>query len=250
MWLVLCDANDISAKWAYNALAGSGLAPLRLITADELSVATYWEHRILGDRTTLRFKLANGIDVRGEQLRGVLNRLYEVPIAHWRFARKADQEYVEQELIAFYLSWLHALPCPVINRPTPQGLSGRWRHESEWVWIALRAGLAVEPYRQSVLDRIDEGKGEKRLAPSGASIKTVLTMGDITSGVPAPPLVEAGCKRLAELAGTELLGVDFMTGGPVPWTFVGANPLPDLMLGGPALIRALLERLTEDRTSA
>jgi hypothetical protein len=243
MWLVLCDANDASAILAYQALRARGIEPLELVVADALSLAEEWEHRIEGDAASVRCRLGDGRSFDSGALRGVLNRLYTAPTAHWRAAAKADQEYVQQELIAFFLSWLNLLPCPVINRPTPQGLCGQWRSESEWVWLAQGAGLPVASYRQSSYDRIDEMKGEKRLLIPGVPTKTVIVVGDAVTGVSVPDEVSAACRRLAKTAGVELLGVDFLHGAAGEWTFAGANPMPDLRHGGPALIDALVGAL-------
>jgi hypothetical protein len=144
MWLVLCDASDASAI-CVSGLACARHRALELVTAEALSLAEEWEHRIEGDSASVRCRLGDGRSFAGEELRGVLNRLYTAPTGHWRAAPKVDQEYVQQELIAFFLSWLNALPCPVINRPTPQGLCGQWRAESEWVWLAQRPVLLGRP---------------------------------------------------------------------------------------------------------
>jgi hypothetical protein len=151
MWLVLCDASDVAALWAYRELRARGVAPLEIVSADDLVLADRWEHRVGEAGASIRIEV-NGLDIVGTRLSGVLNRLYAVPTAHWRSASPADQEYVQQELTALFLSWLHALPCPVINRPTPQGLCGQWRNEAEWVCLAHRAGLPVALYRQSPHD--------------------------------------------------------------------------------------------------
>jgi hypothetical protein len=242
MWLVLCDASDMSGLWVHQELRARGVAPLELITADALSMADYWEHRIAGERASIRFRVDN-LDIAGEQLRGVVNRLYTVPIPHWRSAEQRDRDYVQQELIALFLSWLHALPCPVVNRPTPQGLSGQWRAESEWVLLAHKAGLPVAPYRQGAHDRIDEMKGEKRLVPWGTLVQTVIVVGDTVAGADIPQPLAAACRSLAQLAGTELLGIDFIAGDAGSLTFAGASPMPYLTLGGPALIQGLCRHL-------
>jgi hypothetical protein len=243
MWLVLCDANDASAISAYQALHARGIAPLELVTADALSLAEEWEHRVEGDSASLRFRLGDGRSFEGGALRGVINRLYTVPTWHWRAAAKADQEYVQQELIAFFLSWLNALPCPVINRPTPQGLCGRWRSEAEWVCLAQRAGLPVGPYRASSFDRVDEMRGEKRLLTPSASTRTIIVANGTATEASAPDPVKTACVAFAKEAETDLLGLDFIDGAAGPWTFVGANPMPDLRWGGPALIDAIVEAL-------
>lgn len=243
MWLVLCDASDASATLAFQALRARNIAPLEMITAEALSLADEWEHRIEGDAASVRFRLQDGRAFEGSALRGVLNRLYTAPTWHWRAATKVDQEYVQQELIAFFLSWLNALPCPVVNRPTPQGLCGRWRSESEWVCLAQRAGLPVAPYRQSSYDRIDEMRGEKRLVTPGASTRTVIIVGGTVAGTSVPDDLKEACLRFAKESETSLIGLDFVDGAAGPWTFAGANPMPDLRWGGPTLIDALVVTL-------
>src|SRR3954469_11822581 len=140
MWLVLCDASDASAVWVCQEMRRRGVAPVELLTADDLALADYWEHRVGKDGASIRFR-AGALEIIGDRLGGVFNRLYTVPVPHWQSKPKSDRDYVQQEMVALFLSWLHALPCPVVNRPTPQGLSGQWRCESEWVWLARQAGL-------------------------------------------------------------------------------------------------------------
>ncbi|MGE5337729.1 MAG: hypothetical protein ACM3PU_07865 [Gemmatimonadota bacterium] len=250
MWLVLCDRSDASALWAYQALRARGLAPLELVTADALALGDRLEHRLAGSRTTVSLRAVGGLRIDGDQLSGVLNRLYTVPVDPWRNAAQADRDYVQQELVALYLSWLYALPCPVLNRPTPQGLCGRWRSESEWVWLALQAELPVAPFRQSARDGVDELKGQRRLIAPGQMVLSVIVVGDAVTGGPAPPRIAAACRRLARLADAELLGIDFVVGAAGPWTFAGASPMPDLMSGGNEFIGALIRVLTAERMAA
>jgi hypothetical protein len=131
----------------------------------------------------------------------------------------------------------------VINRPTPQGLCGRWRSEAEWVCLAQRAGLPVGPYRASSFDRVDEMRGEKRLLTPSASTRTIIVANGTATEASAPDPVKTACVAFAKEAETDLLGLDFIDGAAGPWTFVGANPMPDLRWGGPALIDAIVEAL-------
>lgn len=251
MWLVLCDTHDSSAAWAGQRLKARGLQPVEILSADELALSDFQEHRLEGrSGWTLRFRTESGVQVDGSRLHGVLNRLYTVPIGHWRRATAADQSYVQQELVAFFLSWLAALRCPVINRPTPQGLSGQWRLESEWAWLARRAGLPTAIYRQTSRDRIDEAHGERRLVPKGALVNTAIVIGGRVVGPALPPALAAACVRLARLAGTQLLGIDFVRDAQQAWSFAGASPTPDLRLGGEALIGTLLDAMTCNQEAA
>jgi hypothetical protein len=167
----------------------------------------------------------------------VLNRLVTVPYEPLRHLEPEDRDYASQELTAFFLSWLHALPCPVLNRATPQGLSGAWRHRSEWVWLAAQAGLPTPRYRQS-----SSSGGQVRdagITSPASTVATVLVVGRQVVGESAPSSILSGCQRLARLTGTHLLGIEFTADAGGAWTFSGATPQPDLRLGGSALLDAL-----------
>jgi len=239
MWLVLCTSNDAPALWAYQGLEARGLAPLELVSAEMLAYSLRWEHRIGADGVCINITLADGRMIRNDTVRGVLNRLISVPHEHLHLADSADRTYATQELTALYLSWLRALPQPVINQPTPQGLSGQWRHISEWVWLASKAGLPTPEYRQSGNDRVEETLVERKIVPPGTPVNTVIVLAGDVVGVPAPAEICEGCLRLAELSGTSLLGVEFVPDSAGNWTFAGATPHPDLRLGGQALLDVL-----------
>lgn len=240
MWLVLCASSDHSALWAYRGLQVRGLTPLHLISAEMLAYSLRWEHRLQGNGVSLRFTLPDGRIIRSDEVQGVLNRLTYVPISHLQLANPSDREYAAQELLAFFMSWLYALPQPVLNRPTPQGLCGRSRHASEWVWLASHAGLPTPRYRQTSHgdDRMNAARLAGKLVPSGTPVVTLIVVKGQVVGAPAPPAVVSGCRWLAELAESDLLGVEFAQ-APTRWTFAGATPVPDLRLGGSAVLDAL-----------
>lgn len=249
MWLVLCDANDASARWAAARLQTRLRGAVERFTAGELALAEFGEHRIDGSRTTLRFRVEGRPAVDGAAVDGVLNRLCAVPHGHWRRASDEDRAYVQQEMAAFTLSWLHALPCPVINRPSPQGLCGRWRQESEWVVLARRAGLPVGPYRLASTDDLDATRGERRLVRPGMDLRTAVVIGSRTVGA-MPEALVPGCLRLAGLAETDLIGIDFAVDAGGAWTFAGAHPMPDLRAGGDAVVDGLVDVLDRSATTA
>ena len=43
-------------------------------------------------------------------------------------------------------NWLNALPGPLLNQPTPQGLCGNWRHPSAWAVLGecIHAGVVEQ----------------------------------------------------------------------------------------------------------
>ena len=136
----------------------------------------------------------------------MLNRLVCVPFEPLRLAHPTDRDYASQELTAFCLSWLYALPPPVLNRATPQGLAGPWRHRSEWLWLAACAGLPTPLYRETSEDPRDERDGQGRLVPSDTPVQTVFVVADQVVGATLPRHIRHGCRRLAELSHTALLG--------------------------------------------
>lgn len=239
MWLVLYASNDVSALWAYQGIKARGLAPLELVSAEMLAYGLRWVHQLGADGVNIEITLADNRVIRKDAIRGVLNRLLSVPYEHFLLVDPADRNYATQELAAFYMSWLYTLPQPVINRPTPQGLAGQWRHVSEWVWLASKAGLSTPDYRQSSNDHVEEMFVERSLVPIGTPVNTVIVIAGHVFGAPAPAEIHEGCRRLAELSGTALLGVEFAPGSAGPWTFAGATPYPDLRLGGQAFLDVL-----------
>ena len=238
MWLVLCATNDLAALWAARGLGARGLQPLEIVTGEVLAYNQRFAHRLTAGQPDVQITLTDGRVVDSATVRGTLNRLQFVPSAHLSGANAADRQYAEQELFALYLSWLHGLPGIMLNRPMPHGLSGAWRHPSEWVWLAAQAGLLTMPYQQS--DWL-EAPSSNALARNSA--RTIIVVKNTCCGPTAPPSVAAGCLRLAQLSGTSVLGLDFHLAPSGDWVFTGATPMPDLRLGGSALLDALARAL-------
>lgn len=247
MWLILCSAHDAVAEWARRGLASRGLAPLEVVYAEALPYGLRWEHRIGEAGAYVGFELRDGRRITSDGLRGVLNRLTHLPTQH--LSMLPDQEYISQELTAFSMSWLYALPCPVLNRPTAQGLCGPWLHVSEWVTLAARAGLPTPVYRQGGGDLIDETKTERTLFPRETTTGVVVVGGRVFGPRVFTREMEEGCVRLSALVSMPLLGVEFGRGEDGEWQFASATPLPDLSAGGEPLLDALAEELGASKTN-
>jgi hypothetical protein len=237
MWLVLCTTDDLSALWAAGGLTARGLQPVEIVTAEALAYNRRLEHRLTGGQSSVKITLADGRVIDSATVRGTLNRLQIIPSSHLHTNSK-DRQYAEQELYALYLSWLYALPGKMLNRPTPQGLSGECRHPSEWVWLANQAGLKTAPYGQSELRR---APSLQQLPLSGS--RTIIVVDGICCGAPAPREVTDGCSRLSARSATKLLGVDFEVTSDEEWIFNRATPFPDLRLGGDKLNDSLAQAL-------
>ena len=244
MWLVICSEQDQSALWAFHGLQARGLRPIELISAEMLPFALRWDHRVSAFDTSISITLADGRIITNRAVRGVLNRLTHVPLYHLN--GNPDYDYATQECSAFYMSWLYSLPEPILNRAGAQGLCGAWRHISEWVWLAARAGLPTPSYRQTSSDQLDEMFEIRRLFPLGTQTTTSIVVQDQVIGESLPVEFREGCVRLAALSETPLLGIEFAPSeSGKSWIFAGATPVPDLRLGGDALLDALALSLTQ-----
>ncbi|MET0340204.1 MAG: hypothetical protein ABW252_04350 [Polyangiales bacterium] len=241
MIYVLCDAADLSALWAARALRARGRVT-EVVTAAMLDCAPRWHHAIADDgRTHVSVTLGDGRCLASDRPAGVLNRLLYAPCARVRRVGGDDGDYAAQELSALFLSFLMALPGPMANRPTPEGLCGRLRHPSAWALLAAQAGLDAAPYRQSHASDPSEA-----WRPCEAQDKTsVFVVSDrvvAPAHVPAPVLLS--CRRLARASEEMLLGIDVTVSPDGRWRFVGASPAPDLRAGGDELVDVLAEVLT------
>ncbi len=150
MWLLLCSSDDYPALWAASRLRARGLSPLVVLTPELLHSSLRWRHRLDGEHPpSVEFTLADGRTICGAEIRGVLNRITWLPPSLVAHVNRADRAYALAEWTALHISWLSALTVPVLNRPVMQGLCGAWRHDSEWYWLASRAGLRTAPFRQA-----------------------------------------------------------------------------------------------------
>jgi len=239
MFFVLADSGDAAALWAHRGLQERGLDPV-FITPRMLASSLRWEHRVGGEgaRTSVLFHRDRLLSSTG--VGGVLNRISFLSADLFAPGRPEDRQYAQMEVTALVMSCLHGLDCPVLNRPTAQGMAGSWRHPSEWAVLAGRAGLTAWPFRQRAgQDPV------MALAPPSLPRRTVFVAGRQACGA-APGEVAEACTRLAALAQTALLGVDFVAGPAGSWTFAGASPQPDFRSGGARFLDTLAAVLKGD----
>ena len=250
VFLVVCDNTDEAALWAYDLLRTRLPCPAELVTSEDLASAVLWEHSLDSEGVSVGFHTCDGLSVKSSEVKGVLNRLICLPQEHLALAHPDDRSYMEQELTAFYASWLHALPRPVINLPTPQGLCGRWRHISHWLELARRAGLMTPYYERNSKEIRPAAEGRGALHSSESHTVTAFAVGQAVVGPQLPPTVRAACRRLRRYAETELLGISLIPSVQGAWMFAGATPWPDLRLGGTALIDVLAAALSNGDSHA
>ena len=234
MWLLLCNSDDRSALWAGSRLRARGLEPLTVLTPELLHYSFRWEHRVRSDGcSSVSFTLADGREIDGTAIRGVLNRIPFVPAHLLQHLAGGDRLYATQEWTALHMSWLSSLDRPVLNLPVIEGLCGAWRHPSEWVWLAGQAGLDAGTYEQVV-------PAAGAIAPAAAPpVRTIIAIDGRGIGAHVAEEVADACGRLGVLSRTRVLGVVLDARG----IFIGASPLPDLRDGGDAVIEALATAL-------
>ena len=237
MTLILCEAGDAAALWAAERLRARGRSA-DLLLSEALGEAVRWEHRVDAAAASVRITLADGRLLSSDAAEPILNRVNCIPMARLHATAGEDYGYAVQELYALYLSWLHAWPATVINRPTPQGLAGNHRHGSGWAALGAAAGLSTRPWVQSSADPPEIG-----WAPALAEATAFVVAGRAVLPPALPPALAAPCLALATRAGAALLGIGFARDGQDGWEMVGASPLPDLTLGGEPLAEALAEAL-------
>lgn len=228
MWIVLCDDLDESARWAYDGLRDRGV-PAEFVPTSVLSGALRWVHRVDTCGASAEVLLPDGRVIDSATVRGTLNRVVGLWPPEAYFA-SADWDYAVQELLAMYLSLLQCLPSPVLNRPTPQGLSGRLRYTPEWFVLAARAGFATIPYAASTRD--DFSAPTIAAVPSGATRHSVIVAAGRVFGDPLDAAAAATACQLADLAELNLLGLQIATTPDGAAWFEAADLYPDLRTGG------------------
>jgi|SRR5579859_2141152 len=155
-----------------------------------------------------------------KNITGVLTRLPSVFEHELVEIVSADRTYVAAEMTAFLLSWLSALKCPVLNRPTSTCLSGPYWRQEQWISAAARIGIPVRPFHRSTRLSVDA-------AAEGSTPDTITltVVGQQCLGTTNRTLVSQAL-RLAEAAHVDLLEVCF--GDPETEAyFLCANPWPD-----------------------
>lgn len=232
MWLVLCDDVDVPARWVHEGLRRRDVHA-ELVTASDLSRAVRWVHRLDSSDAFVEVTLADGRSISSAEVRVTLNRLLGVwpPTA---YAHSPDSDYALQELLAMYVSLLWCLQGPVLNRSSAQGLSGPARYTLEWMVLAARAGFAVRPHTMS--SRAQDTPTPERWPRHESPVRrVVVAAGRVFGEHLTGPAVASAC-RLADLAGTALLGINVAYTQNGTACFEGADLYPDLKAAGEELI--------------
>ena len=162
--------------------------------------------------------LIGGRKVPRERIRGVLTRLPAIAERDVRHVARADRPYVAAEMTAFLIGWLSNLSCPVVNRPTPQCLSGPVWSPERWAVTAVDLGLRARPVRRHVVFPPPLPADATDSVPRMTRAMTVV--GDRCFGS-VDAALDSGALQLARAAGVEVLSLQFDPSGALvsayPW---------------------------------
>ena len=233
MILVIARARDASAESVVSRWRERGAA---LLTARDLS-RTGWRHRVespLDGTAVISDRLVPVRDITG-----IVTTIPSVTASDLPHIVAEDRAYVAGEIQAFLLAWLEALPCPMLNRPTPRSLAGcGWRPE-EWALAATAAGIPTV-----AVHKPEAATGQSELGADRSELGTVVTyVGG--RALDAPSEQFAGwVRRLAASAGTNSLVARFR--GDSDPHLQSADVVPDL--ARPDVADAALQFLAEAGT--
>lgn len=205
MIAILASAYDEAAR----ALAASwGAQGAVLVSARDLCVPGWVFH--VPDDAHGRF-VAGGHAYRTCDLRGVVVRRPAVAVEELRWIAAEDREYAAAEVNAFLVAWLSALPCIVLNRPTPTSLCGPAWSQTHWEIAAARAGVAWThaPDAGSTCDALFCNGARASGSASARRRACVVSDPDGETDREAGIAQRQACERLAAAAGVALLGVRF-----------------------------------------
>jgi hypothetical protein len=184
------EAAGLVARWEPQGAA--------LLSADDLSTEG-WRWRL--DRIPGSRAVVAGRRVFTRDIRGVLTRRPAVVAEELEQIRPADRTYVAAEMTAFLLAWLHGLECPVLNPPSAGNLAGPAWGQADWMRLATRLDIPVEPMTLRV-------PALKERSATGPESIMVTVIGQRCFGSDDPRL-RRRARSLAKAAGVGLLGVRF-----------------------------------------
>lgn len=167
--------------------------------------------------------IAGGHKIAVQDIKGVLVRLSWIAWEDLNHIISRDRSYVAAEMRAFLISWLTALKCPVINRPTPVSLLGPGWCSEKWVYTATQLGIPVSTSRK-LADFTPNGPTTLDLQSENQSEDiTVTVVGKRCFGAVNRTMAEHALS-LAGAAGVEFIEARF---GYANYSFKGVSLYPE-----------------------
>jgi hypothetical protein len=229
MIVVVASISDQQAAAAVERWQATGV-DATILTCHDLAQPG-WRWSLDGGAGAL---VLGGRQVPMGDVTGVITRLACVTAFELPFVRPIDREYAASEMHAFLLALLASLPCPVINRPTPEGLCGPTWSVEQWVAVAAREQVCVRP-----AVRREYAGGVVVDLPIHGPRRVIQVVGDRAFGAPSDRH-ERAAVVVARAAGAELLRLWFEAECETP-TFIDADSWIDL--SDPAIADAVRERV-------
>ena len=229
MIVVVASVSDQQAAAAVERWRAAGVDATILTCHDLAQPGWRWS---LDDGASAL--VIGGRSVAACDVTGVVTRLACVTAFELPFVRPIDREYAASEMHAFLLALLASLRCPVINRPTPEGLCGPTWSVEQWVALAARAQVGVRP-----AVRREYAGGMVIDLPIHGPRRVIQVVGDRAFGAPSDRHAQAAV-AVARAAGAELLRTWFEADGDTP-AFIDADSWIDL--SDPEIAEAVLERV-------
>ena len=168
-------------------------------------------------------------------LRGAVSLLWGVSPSEVPQIAHEDREYVASEMMAFLVAWLSALPCPLLNRPTPVCLAGPHLRQAQWLREAAKFGLPIGPWAWQGPDRERRAAVDVAPSPPRPRMEAPLQTVAVVAGRPIPGCagpaiphhVQARVASMATGVGAGLLTATFAErdGGH---EFIAATPTVDV----------------------
>jgi hypothetical protein len=184
---------------------------LVVVTADDLlSPGWFLPTRRAADA---RF-VADGRPFAVRDLHGVINLMSRVHDFEMLGIRRRDRSYVSAELWAMLVWWLHALPCAVLNRPTPGCLNGPLWNQEQWLSACRRANIPTLSGDNPITPGVSRAAREPRTTT-------------VVCGTAFGDCYPTECATLSKLAAADFLEVVFVNVGN-SWCFRAVNLMPPI----------------------
>jgi hypothetical protein len=262
-YLVLAHPADQTAIAVASALRQRhGAAAVEWRSPGELACAARWDHRVSAAGVKTEIRMDDGSLLADGAPSVVFNRAAYVDPPQFFGAATADRDYARMEMFALLLSWLANPGCPVVNRPAPNALAGSTYRPPMWHRLAQISGLTSAglmatsstrrfPAGRTAIRRADithavapDNDGRPRpndfawfSEPVSAERLSLLTVGGRVPAAAAPAALVEPCRRLAQLADTDILRIDLVASADAPsgWAFTGADSCPEATEPGSVL---------------
>jgi hypothetical protein len=196
MLLVLCSRADTAAHAFVTRFAEDGVRSLTCAGVSQKG----WKMALRDKGGAAEVELIAAIDgkrVRQDEIEGVITRLGYVSENELGHIVAEDRPYVAAEMHAFLFAFLEALPCGIVNPPSPSCLYGPNMRALQWRRLVRELGIPVERDFRAV------GAG-----PNSYPCIDVTVIGEYAIGNP-PRCALRWTQQLAERVGVPYLTARF-----------------------------------------